>query len=269
MANENLQPCAFRILRYTPNLIRDEWVNIGVILLDPARKRGQARLIDDSAEFARVRRLHPNADEEVLRALQNDFAAQFAAHPDDPQAFLAKLDETLSNVLQFSPQRAVLTEDFDSEMDRLFREHVEAPRFRLRPAAETNSRNGIRVRVGEVFRSAGIWGRIQRNVRVDEFTVKGDPFHLDFAYQRNGTRGFLHALSLARDPGQAKVLAFTAERIKARLAATEFTAVAEVEPQPGNERHQFVAGLLAERNVMLLSVTQLTDFVSRLRVDLR
>jgi Protein of unknown function (DUF3037) len=30
--------CAYRILRYTPNLVRDEWVNIGVLLFD--RRRG-------------------------------------------------------------------------------------------------------------------------------------------------------------------------------------------------------------------------------------
>src|SRR2546422_7745431 len=28
----NRQPCAYHILRYTPNLVRDEWVNIGVLL---------------------------------------------------------------------------------------------------------------------------------------------------------------------------------------------------------------------------------------------
>jgi hypothetical protein len=27
---------AYRVLRYTPNLVRDEWVNIGVLLIDPA-----------------------------------------------------------------------------------------------------------------------------------------------------------------------------------------------------------------------------------------
>ena len=27
--------CAYRVLRYSPNLVRDEWVNIGVLLFDP------------------------------------------------------------------------------------------------------------------------------------------------------------------------------------------------------------------------------------------
>ena len=28
--------CAYRVLRYTPNLVRDEWVNIGILLFNPA-----------------------------------------------------------------------------------------------------------------------------------------------------------------------------------------------------------------------------------------
>ena len=47
--------CAYRILRYTPNLVRDEWVNIGVLLEDPGGRRRAMRLIEEPAEFARVR----------------------------------------------------------------------------------------------------------------------------------------------------------------------------------------------------------------------
>lgn len=268
MANENLTPCAYRILRYTPNLIRDEWLNIGVVLLDPARKRARARLIEEPGEFARVRRLHSHADEDVLRALQVDFDRQFAVHADDPQNFLAKLDDTLSNVLQLSPQKAVLTEDFDSELDRLFRDHVEAPRFQARPA-EANSRSGIRLRATQVFRGAGILDKLAKGFRVEEYTFRGDPFHLDFTYQKNGTRGFVHALPLSRDPGNAKVLAFTVERIRAKLVKSEFTAITEIEPRRENERHQFVAGLLAEQEVRLVPLPQLAEFANRLRPELR
>ena len=108
MAEERLQACAYRILRYTPNLVRDEWVNIGVLLLDPANGRLKARVIEEEAEFARVRRLHPNADVNILRALKDDFAAQIAEHESNAAGFVAKLDETLSNILQLSSQRGIL-----------------------------------------------------------------------------------------------------------------------------------------------------------------
>jgi hypothetical protein len=264
MANDDLQACAYRILRYTPNLVRDEWINVGVVLIDPARRHVRARMIEEPAEFARVRRLHPTADEGVLRSLQRDFEAQFAAHAEDPQTWLARLDETMSNLLQFSPQRGVLTEDLEAEADRLFREHVEAPRLRA-PATEANTRTGIRMRMRTAFRSAGILDKLIPGFRVDEFTSPGDPLRLDYSFRRNGTHGFIHALALNRDPGQAKVLAFTTERVRAKLASAEFTAVTETEPQAKNERHAFVAGLLAQQNVELVSVGRLSEFANRLK----
>ena len=105
------------------------------------------------------------------------------------------------------------------------------PRY-SRAFDDLSTRNAIRTRANQVFRNAGIWPRLARHVRVEEFTFAGDPLRLDYAYRRNGTRGFVQALPLARDPGQAKVLAFTADAIRAKLPHVEFLAVTEMEPRP-------------------------------------
>ncbi|MGH9726451.1 MAG: DUF3037 domain-containing protein, partial [Candidatus Acidiferrales bacterium] len=120
----------YRVLRYTPDLVRDEWVNIGVLLEDAgaeANPRHSLRVIEDAAEIARVRRLHPSADEGLLRQLPLEFEMRLAAPAPDARVYLDKLGDTLSNVLQFSAQRAVLAEDFDAELDRLYRDHVAPP----------------------------------------------------------------------------------------------------------------------------------------------
>ena len=70
MPEEKRKTLRYRVLRYTPNLIRDEWVNIGVLLEeisageDTASSRRMVRVIEEPAEIARVRKLHPNADDE-------------------------------------------------------------------------------------------------------------------------------------------------------------------------------------------------------------
>src|SRR5260370_19787462 len=69
--------CAYRILRYTPNLVRDEWVNIGVLLFDPQTGERRLRLIEEQDEYNRVRRLHPQADENLLRKLRDDLEDRF------------------------------------------------------------------------------------------------------------------------------------------------------------------------------------------------
>src|SRR5580700_12043517 len=71
--------CAYRILRYTPNLVRDEWVNIGVLVYDPRSGERRLRLIEEQEEYNRVRRLHPDADESLLRALRDHLESRFAA----------------------------------------------------------------------------------------------------------------------------------------------------------------------------------------------
>jgi hypothetical protein len=69
--------CAYRILRYTPNLVRDEWVNIGVLLYDPSTGERRLRVMEEQDEYNRVRRLHPQADEALLRALRDDLEDRF------------------------------------------------------------------------------------------------------------------------------------------------------------------------------------------------
>ena len=265
MTDESLYPCAYRVLRYAPNLVRDEWVNIGVLIHDPVANRAGVRMVEEETEFARIRRLHPHADQAVLRALKDDFAKQFEEHAADPRGYLSQLDETLSNILQLSPQKGVLTADLDAELDRLYRDHVEPPRYRRAPAEVLATRGDIRARMSLVFRGAGIYTAMEKGVRVGEFTYPGDPLRLDYAYRRNGTRGFVHALTLSRDPAQAKVLAFTADSIRAKLADAEFAAVTETAPQRDNELHQFVARLLEAERIELVPVAALDRFASRLK----
>ena len=69
----------YRILRYLPNRARDEWVNIGVLLEETSGARRAMRLIEEPAEFARVRRVHPAADENLLRSLSSEFDARLRA----------------------------------------------------------------------------------------------------------------------------------------------------------------------------------------------
>jgi len=268
MPEETLNTLRYRVLRYTPNLIRDEWVNIGVLLEEVNGPRRAARLIEESSEIARVRRLHPGADENLLRALPADIDSRLRAPEAEARLYLEKLGDTLSNVLQLGPAHAVMAEDFDAEIDRLYRDHV-APPPPARGGIVENTRAWIRGRLNDIFRRHRILGRLERSVRVEEFTQAGDPMRLDYAYRYNGTRGYLHALALGRDPAQAKVLAYTAECIRARAANSEFTAITEVEPAPENPRHQFVARLFEEQRISIVALNRAERFAEGLRPRLQ
>ncbi|MGD0908095.1 MAG: DUF3037 domain-containing protein [Candidatus Acidiferrales bacterium] len=252
-----LQPCAYHVVRYQPNLIRDEWINIGVLLLDPSSGRVRQRWLEEPADFARLRRLHPAADEELLLRLPAAFDREFAGRRMDAEAILDTFDRTLSNAVQLSPRKGVLSHDPDAELDRLFHEQVEPLREARRGPIEIRTRNDVRAQAADYFRTEKILRLMQRGVRVEEFTVPGDPMRIDFSYRRNGTRGFVHAVALGRDPGQAKLLAFTAEAIRERTNHSEFLAVTERAPVRGNVRDGFVTGVLAESDIRVVPLAEL------------
>jgi DUF3037 family protein len=269
MPEETLQPCAYHVVRYQPNLIRDEWVNIGVLLLDPASGRVRQRWLEEPADLVRLRRLHPAADEELLLRLPVEFERQFAGREMEAEAILEKFDETLSNAVQLAPRKGLFSRDPDAELDRLFREQVEPLRETRRGAAEIRTRSDVRARAADYFRAEKILRLMHRGVRVEEFTVPGDPMRIDFSYRRNGTRGFVHSVALGRDPGQAKLLAYTAGAIRERVSHSEFLAVTEREAARGNVRDQFVSGILAESDIRVVPLAELRKWAHEVAPVLR
>jgi len=262
--------CAYVILRYTPNLVRNEWVNIGVLLFDPASGERRLRLIEDQEEFARVRRLHPAADEGLLRGLRDDLEdrlrdARRTAEGGDWQELLAKWEDTLSNALQLAPQKGVYAEDLDAELERLYADHVAPQRAASRVGA-AGSRAFVRNYCAQVWKLANLWGRLEKSVPVREFTFPGDPMRIDYGYRRNGTRGFVQTLSVSRAPADCKLLAYTAARMAARAPfATEFAAVTDVPLVAGNERHVFVRETLRDAGIEPVPMEGFAVWVARLR----
>lgn len=257
----------YRILRYVPNLIRDEWVNIGVLLEDRGGQRRAIRLIEEDAEFARLRRIAPTMDEAVLRSLGGTFEAELREPREDASKYLERLDATLSNAVQWGPVKAVLGEDFDAELERLYHDQVAPPR-RTRTGIFENTRAWIKERLNDVFRRRGLPRHLERNIPVEEFTQPGDPLHIDYAY-RNGARGYIHAVVMGRESAPAKVLAYTAERIRARIPGAEFTAITEVEPVPDNPRHQFISRLFDEQRIAIVPLNRVERYAEDLRVRLQ
>jgi hypothetical protein len=259
----------YRVLRYTPNLMRDEWVNVGIILEDTKKQVARAKVIEDEAEFVRVHRLHPTADDAILRSLPNYFRGEIAA-TGASGAWIERMSNNLSNALQLSGSTAVVSDDFDAQMERLYQDLVALPpRVGRSAAILENTRAWIRMKLTDVFRRHRILPKMEKGIRADQFTQPGDPLRIDYGYRYNGTRGYVQALSLGRDPAQAKVLAYTAECIRARYANSEFAAITEVAPAPGNSRYQFIVRLFNEQKISVVPLPQVEMFAERLRTRLQ
>ncbi len=265
MADEHA--CEFYLLRYVPNIVRGEFVNLGVLLHDPQGQRLlPPRLLEN---FRRVRRLHPWADLDVLAALEKQIEEEAPKQNGALRAYLDRLHQ-YSNVLEFSQPKAVLTADPEAELERLYETYVAEPAYPTRlGAAVERSRAWIRSQLNSALKKAGLLARLERSVRVEEYTHKGDRFRFDFGWRHNGSLGFLQALALEREVDRAQVLAYTMERIQTRLAAQKLTAscTAIVEAPPGNETAELSARILAEQRIAIVPVASLDPFTDKL-VDL-
>ena len=274
---------AYQIVRYSPSLVRDEWVNVGVLLFDTRTGARRFRLIEELEEFARVRRLHPQADESVLRLLRDHLDERFDHFLSSPPLtaegkanenpnwlqVLAKWDDTLSNAIQLAPQKGLEGMDIDQEMERLYADHVAPLRAQMRVGAP-GSRATLRGYCTQVLRQAQIWNRLEKSVRVAPYTFSGDPMRIDYSYRYNGTRGFVQTLSVTRAPADAKLLAYTVGHIAKRSEhATEFVAVTDVPLLPKNERHQFVGDTLREVGIVPVPLEGFAVWVAKLKPLLR
>ncbi len=257
----------YRVLRYTPNIVRDEWVNIGVVLQDVRSGRCEARVITEAAEMARVARIHASVDSGLIQSLADEIKQRLEDPLTNVSQYLAKLDESLSNSIQMGPQHGLLAAEFDTELNRLYRVYV-APPSKQKGHVVQNLRQFIKEKIADVFKRHRIFAKMQREVPVAGFTQPGDPMKFDFGYQ-NGVRGFIQAVSLKRDSGQAKGLAYTAARVRMRDPTAEVTAVTDIEPLRDMQRHRFISDILTEQSVRIVPMNQIEGFAEELRLKLQ
>jgi hypothetical protein len=116
-----LQQYEFFLLRYVPNAVTEEFINIGVVLLSatpdaPSGSRfAEARFIRD---WHRVRCLDPDADLEMLSSLERGVRARFAA-AGDREELLRLMNESFSGTIQLSATKGCLTESPQQEIEHL------------------------------------------------------------------------------------------------------------------------------------------------------
>jgi len=276
MPDENYKTFVAHILRYTSDLVRDEWLNIGILLFDPETGERSIRLIEEEREFARLRRMQPSADEELIRRMRDHLEDHFETllqqfqegsrtAPQDFRRLIEKWDGTLSTGLQLSPQKGVHAADLEQEASRLYSEHVELERGGSRVGAP-GSRATMRNYCSQVWHQARLWERIEKSTKVAEFTFPGDPMRIDYSYRRNGTRGFVQTISVSRSPMACKEYAYTAQYIAPRAAfKSEFAAITDVPLDNGNLRHRFVRDTLRDAGIEPIPMEGFAVWVAKLK----
>src|SRR5271165_2065439 len=100
----------FFLLRYVPDAVKDEFVNIGVVMVEQGAKDGGFAEVRFTRDWGRVRCLDPEADIEMLAAMEREIRGQLGTAR-DRAVLLRRMEDSFSNAIQLSPTKRCLAED--------------------------------------------------------------------------------------------------------------------------------------------------------------
>ena len=264
-------PCEFFLIRYVPDVVKGEFVNIGVLLREAgadANVRAQVRFTRD---WSRVRCMDAEADLGLLESLEQEIAARLrvGASLRDPKTVMEVLEDTLSNSLQMTEAKATLAENMATEMElllRLYVEPIKVPKVRLK-----SGRAAIATAMRTEFEKVGAWALMRKRIAASMYTRPGDPLKIDCGYRPNGVVRMFHAVSLEGDVEAAKVLAYSVPQLREGVdrvegAKLELTAVVEQLRSVGNvddasdeatERYRFGVETMERQEIRVVTLGDL------------
>ncbi len=278
-------PCEFFLIRYVPDVVKGEFVNIGVLLREAAGVRvagegsgGTAR-VQFTRDWGRVRCVDADADVALLEALEEEISGRLRSGVSavDPRFILDVMEDSLSNSVQMTPPRATLAENLPAEMEQLMRMYVEPMKV-----ARTRMRSG-RAQIGASIRTeferVGAWGLMRKRIAASSYTRPGDPLRIDCGYRFNGTVKMFQAVSLAGDVEAAKVLAYSAPGLgegvrKVEAAGLELTAVVEAlrtvddAEEEARDRYRFGVETMERGQIRVVTVNDLARVAETARREL-
>jgi hypothetical protein len=274
--------CEFQLLRYVPDVVRNEYVHIGVILREQAEGGAEGGLkpplVRFTRDWRRVRCLDPEADTALLEGMESELRQRFEAEPNGK--LMRLLNEALSLNLQMTEAKAYLAESLPAGMEELMRLYVDPP-----PREKTQRLSGraaIQARMRSEFEHAGVWELMRKRIAASEYTRPGDPLRIDAGYRPNGVIRMFHAVSLEPGVEMAKVLAFSSAGLRAGVervekASLELTAIIEPAARLGAtdeeperlEMYRFGVETMEEHQIRVLTTSDLGRVAETARRELR
>jgi hypothetical protein len=270
--------CEFQLIRYVPDPVKNEFVNIGVLLRASA---GEQSVLRFTRDWARVLCLDPDADTQMFEALEIEIGQRLRSQPaDHPKPIMALLEGSLSNGVQITETKGHLAESFVSAVEDLMRLYVDSPR------RERKQRRGGRAAIVAAmrtqFEAAGVWTLMRKHIAAANYTQPGDSLRIDCGY-RNGVVKMFQAVSLEGGVDEAKLLAFAAPALCAGVkrvdqAKLELTAIIEPigwpegDTEPDEERaarYKYATRTLERRRIRVLATDRLADVAQTARADLK
>jgi hypothetical protein len=265
----------FFLLRYVPDAVKDEFVNIGVVMIEAGANWAQSNgggfaEVRFTRDWRRVRCLDPQADVEMLAALEGEIRGQLTT-AQDRSALLRRLEDSFSNVIQLSPAKGLLAEDPAREIEAMASMYLEAAK--VGGKREVSGRQRILATMRDAFEQAGV-AKFVLPVPVAPYTKPGDPFQFDFGYRVAGEIKLFQAVSLKAGVDAAVLLAARYPKIaplmsKMTDARPSLTAVIDDDLDRGAESVQFALSMMEDEKIRIAVAAEMPMIAEVARRELR
>jgi hypothetical protein len=277
--------CEFFLIRYVPDVVKGEFVNIGVLLREAG---GGAPRVDPpggavvrfTRDWSRVRCMDADADIGLLEGLEGEIGARLMAGMDAPgiKPVMEILQDTLANSIQMTEVKACLAESLPAELEQLMKMYVEP--LKVKTERKRTGRAAIAGAMRTEFERAGVWGLMRKRIAASLYTGAGDPMKIDCGYRPNGVIRMFQAVSLEGDVEAAKGLAYSAPQLREgvqRVEAARLELTAIVEPlrtvsdteDEAMERYRFGVETMERQEIRVVTMNDLARVAETARVELR
>jgi hypothetical protein len=279
-------PCEFFLVRYVPDVVKGEFVNIGVVLREAADAGVPVETrVRFTRDWSRVRCMDAGADVGLLEDLEQEIGQRLKSGPtvQEPKAVFSVLEDTLSNSVQLTDSRASLAENLTTELEQLMRLYVEPMQQAGRPGkvSRRTGRTAIHAAMRTEFERAQVWALMNKRLAAERYTRKGDPLRLDCGYRKvvgsEPAVRIFQSVSLEGDLEMARVLAFAAPQLRegvARMEGVPLELTAVVEPMravsgdEAEERYRFGVETMEQREIRVVTLSDLARVAATARYEL-
>ena len=193
-------PCQYIVARFVPDPVRDEPINVGVVLYRPDRRQLTWKFV---TRFQNIRKRYPNVETGLVRSTLKVLEGMLDSVEATPD-FLTRMVSTSSHLIRYSDARGALASDTDKELDSLYERYVTIDRA-LQGKKESVTREAVKSDVRQAFRKAEWVAAV-----MEDYLAQGatDAFEFDFAFFSSGSKRdapshIIEALSLEIDEDDA------------------------------------------------------------------
>jgi chorismate mutase len=256
------------LLRFLPHVLRDDFVTVGVLLLESDGGFAEVRVTRD---WKMLQCVAPEVELEWFEMVENEIRGRLGSLR-RREDLMQMMNERFGTMIDVAPAKAVLTEDPAKEMEVLTSMYL-VPMERGERTQQRTGRVAIVSTMREAFIEAGVLELMQRDLDVVKYTGQGDPFRIDFGYRVGSAVKMFHAVSVAANVDQALALAYRYSRVEAGMRQEQLqaslTAVVDQGMALQEERTRFAIGILEQNSVRVRAVGEMAEIAGEVRRELR